>query len=142
MSDAVNHPSHYNQGAIEVIDYIEDRQFNFNVGNAVKYICRAQYKGKTVEDLEKAVFYLKRELKRKPYRKNTIYNYSASDFVDHLPLSLQLAIVSIDSAVLEYTVEKYEKAIVILEKYIAILKDINSREYTKLCTNSVKLRNS
>ena len=36
----INHPSYYS-GKIEVIDYIEDHQMNFNRGNAVKYISRA-----------------------------------------------------------------------------------------------------
>jgi hypothetical protein len=51
----VNHPSHYNAGKIEVIDYIEDHNFNFNLGNAIKYISRCEHKGKKVEDLRKAV---------------------------------------------------------------------------------------
>lgn len=40
-NDNVNHPSHYANGKIEVIDFIEDKNFNFHLGNAVKYICRA-----------------------------------------------------------------------------------------------------
>lgn len=64
--DPVNHPSHYTSGKIEVIDYIEDQGFNFNLGNAVKYISRAGKKdpNKTVEDLQKAIFYINREIKR------------------------------------------------------------------------------
>lgn len=58
----VNHPNHYNQGCIEVIDYIEDKKFNFNLGNAVKYISRCNYKGRKKEDLEKAIWYLEREI--------------------------------------------------------------------------------
>jgi len=63
----VNHPSHYNQGSIEVIDFIEDHNMGFHDGNAVKYICRYKYKGKPIEDLEKAIWYLQRliELERK-----------------------------------------------------------------------------
>lgn len=66
LIEAVNHPSHYNDGKIEVIDYIEDKNFNFNLGNAVKYISRAGKKDKTkeVEDLEKAIFYINREISR------------------------------------------------------------------------------
>ena len=45
-SNSVNHPSHYLHGKIEVIDYIEDKGFNFNKGNAVKYISRAGLKDK------------------------------------------------------------------------------------------------
>jgi len=63
--DAVNHPSHYNVGKIEVIDFIEDNRLNFNLGNAVKYIARCQYKlggSKRIEDLQKAIFYLNRQI--------------------------------------------------------------------------------
>ena len=64
--DAVSHPSHYADGKIEVIDFIEDKGLNFNRGNAVKYVCRAGKKdpAKEVEDLEKAVFYLNHEIER------------------------------------------------------------------------------
>jgi hypothetical protein len=61
---AVNHPSHYNAGRIEVIDAIEAWDLNFHLGNAVKYIARAQHKGNRVEDLKKAAWYLDREIKR------------------------------------------------------------------------------
>ena len=62
----VDHPSHYNTGKIEVIDFIEDQNLNFNLGNAVKYISRAGKKDpkKFREDLEKAIWYLNRELKK------------------------------------------------------------------------------
>lgn len=60
---AVVHPSHYNMyNGIEVADLVE--QMNFNKGNAVKYVTRAEFKGKEIEDLEKACWYLKREIKR------------------------------------------------------------------------------
>lgn len=62
--EAVDHPSHYNQGKIEVIDAIEDWRLNFNLGNAVKYIARCDHKGKKAEDLKKAIWYLQRELKK------------------------------------------------------------------------------
>lgn len=62
--DAVNHPSHYNTGSIEVIDAIEDWRLGFSLGNAVKYIARAAHKGKMIEDLKKARWYLDREIQR------------------------------------------------------------------------------
>lgn len=62
MSDSVNHPSHYTRGKIEVIDFIEDQQFNYRLGNAVKYLCRAGYKNDKAEDLRKAIWYIQREL--------------------------------------------------------------------------------
>lgn len=64
--DPVNHPSHYTYGSIEVMDYIEDKGFNFALGNAVKYISRAGRKDadKTIQDLKKANWYLNREIER------------------------------------------------------------------------------
>lgn len=64
FEEKVDHPSHYNAGRIEVIDFIEDQNLNFNLGNAVKYISRAGKKDpkKFREDLEKAIWYLNREL--------------------------------------------------------------------------------
>lgn len=66
IEDVVNHPSHYTYGSIEVMDYIEDKGFNFALGNAVKYISRAGRKdaNKEIEDLEKANWYLNREIER------------------------------------------------------------------------------
>ena len=62
MKEAIEHPSHYNTGKIEVIDFLEDQGFNPNLWNVVKYICRAKHKGKYLEDLKKAVWYLQREI--------------------------------------------------------------------------------
>lgn len=56
---SVNHPRHYNKGKIEVIDFIEDQQLGFHLGNAVKYICREDMRG-GVEDLQKAIWYIQR----------------------------------------------------------------------------------
>lgn len=66
MTDSVNYPSHYTDGKIEVIDFIEDKGLNFHRGNAVKYIARAGKKdpNKEIEDLEKAVWYLQREIEK------------------------------------------------------------------------------
>ena len=63
-ADNVNHPSHYTSGKIEVIDFIEDKELGFHLGNAVKYISRAGRKNpdKIVEDLQKAVWYINREI--------------------------------------------------------------------------------
>lgn len=66
MNENVNHPSHYTDGKIEVIDFIEEKGLNFHRGNAVKYIARAGKKDKfkEVEDLEKAAWYINREIER------------------------------------------------------------------------------
>lgn len=63
---AVSHPKHYNQGKYEVISVIEDWKLNFHRGNAVKYLARAGHKDKKreVEDLQKAKWYIEREIQR------------------------------------------------------------------------------
>lgn len=65
MDDKVNHPSHYNQGTIEVIDIIQDKlsaeEFTgFCKGNSLKYVLRAGHKGSAIEDYKKAIWYLER----------------------------------------------------------------------------------
>lgn len=59
----VNHPSHYTNGKIEVIDFIEDNLGEgfeyYLVGNIMKYLCRYRYKN-GVEDLKKAKWYLEK----------------------------------------------------------------------------------
>ena len=64
QNDPVNHPSHYTDGKIEVIDFIDDKKLSFCLGNAVKYISRAGKKDpeKTIEDLEKAIWYIRHEI--------------------------------------------------------------------------------
>lgn len=63
-NDPVNHPSHYTDGKIEVIDYIEDKGLGYHLGSALKYISRAGKKdpAKKVEDLKKAAWYLNRHI--------------------------------------------------------------------------------
>lgn len=65
-NDAVNHPSHYTDGKIEVITYIDDKNFNYCRGNAIKYISRAGKKNpeKEIEDLKKAEWYIHHEIER------------------------------------------------------------------------------
>lgn len=60
QEDVINHPSHYTRGKIEVIDFIEDQQLPYHLGNVIKYIARAGYKGDKLEDLKKARWYLDR----------------------------------------------------------------------------------
>ena len=55
-------PSYYKRGKAPVWDFIREQGLNFHLGNAVKYICRAGYKGSAEEDLEKAITYLQNEL--------------------------------------------------------------------------------
>ena len=61
--DMVNHPQHYAHG-IEPIDYIESHDLNFNLGNVIKYVSRSPYKGKELEDLKKAKWFIEREIKK------------------------------------------------------------------------------
>ena len=64
MNDPVNHPKHYtaHPSGVEAIEITE--HFNFNKGNAIKYIWRSADKGKEVEDLRKARWYIDREIAR------------------------------------------------------------------------------
>lgn len=63
--ERINHPAHYNQGSIEVIDYIESLGIaeDFCSGNAIKYISRYKYKGTPLDDLKKAQWYIARLVK-------------------------------------------------------------------------------
>lgn len=65
-STAIDHPPHYNAGRFEVIDVIEDWDLGFHLGNTIKYIARAGKKDPTkwLEDLDKARWYLDREITR------------------------------------------------------------------------------
>jgi hypothetical protein len=64
--DMVNHPPHYTSdpSGVEAITVLRHR--NYNIGNAMKYLWRAGIKDpeKTVQDLEKAIFYINDEIKR------------------------------------------------------------------------------
>ena len=62
LKEMVDHPDHYNQGKIEVIDYIEEIGMgeDFCAGNAIKYLSRYKYKSKPLEDLKKAKWYIER----------------------------------------------------------------------------------
>ena len=61
-TDPVNHPAHYKVGGIETIDFIEAKKLGYNLGNVVKYLTRADHKGNRKQDLEKALWYLNREI--------------------------------------------------------------------------------
>jgi hypothetical protein len=65
MSKDITHSQdHYKQTDIEPIEVIEEYNLNFCLGNAIKYILRADHKGSRVADLEKARWYIERELMR------------------------------------------------------------------------------
>lgn len=60
--DPVNLPSHYRQGKIEVLDFIEDQKLDFHEAQVLKYVVRARHKGNELQDLQKALFYLNRKI--------------------------------------------------------------------------------
>lgn len=64
--DRVDHPAHYGgaDNPHEAIKVIEHYGLGFCLGNAVKYILRAPFKGTQVEDLKKSVWYIQREIAR------------------------------------------------------------------------------
>lgn len=62
LDDMVNSPPHYTTGGIETIDFIEAKELNYHLGNVVKYITRSGHKGDKLKDLEKAQWYLNREI--------------------------------------------------------------------------------
>lgn len=59
------HADHYRKLKPEPIEVIESWGLNFHLGNALKYIARSFYKGSRKQDLQKAIWYLERELERK-----------------------------------------------------------------------------
>ena len=63
--DPVNHPPHYNAhpSGVECITVVE--HMGFNVGNAVKYLWRADETGNALEDLKKARWYVEREIAKR-----------------------------------------------------------------------------
>jgi hypothetical protein len=62
MSDPVHNPPHYKSGGIEVIDVIEAFELGYRLGNVIKYVLRAGRKGDALEDLQKAAWYLDRQI--------------------------------------------------------------------------------
>lgn len=64
QTDMVNHPPHYTSGNIEVWDFIIDQDLNYCLGSAVKYISRAGKKDDAIQDMNKAIRFLEREIKR------------------------------------------------------------------------------
>jgi len=68
MTDPINHPAHYNinafgEQAIETYDYINSWKMGYAEGNVIKYVSRHKYKGKALQDLKKARWYLDKLIK-------------------------------------------------------------------------------
>ena len=78
MVNEVDHPDYYTVGGIETIDFIEQKELGFNLGNVIKYITRCGHKksesmsdyDKALEDLKKAQWYLNREISFRESRKS------------------------------------------------------------------------
>lgn len=65
MNDPINHPKHYTNhpSGIECIQVTE--HMSFNLGNAIKYLWRADEKGAPIDDLKKAAWYINREIEKR-----------------------------------------------------------------------------
>ena len=125
MSNNVNHPAHYTDGKYETIEFIERHGFSFHEGNAIKYISRAGKKdpSKTIEDLEKALWYIKRASNAEDYRPDAI---TAHDYIIDKKLSPALA-----SALALIEASEYEKAEGMLEAEIKRLEKDESIDEQK-----------
>ena len=77
MAETTLSPSYYKRGSAPVWDFIRDQGLNFHLGNAIKYICRAGYKGSKEEDLEKAIVSLQNELTHA--KRQNLSRYNSSD---------------------------------------------------------------
>lgn len=116
MIENINHPQHY-QGKIEVIDFIEDKNLNFNLGNAIKYIARAGKKDKTkyIEDLKKAIWYLERELNSKRKSKIKKGKIKMRDFLEDKNLNANLECAIIYSCIRKHRDEYLKAAIHLID---------------------------
>lgn len=65
MGDPVNHPTHYTSHPSGVEAITITRHMGFNLGNAMKYIWRADLKNDAIEDMKKAIFYLNDEIEKR-----------------------------------------------------------------------------
>lgn len=65
--DPINHPPHYTShpSGVECIEITE--HMNFCIGNAIKYLWRAGLKGDVIDDLQKAQWYIDREIERRTH---------------------------------------------------------------------------
>lgn len=116
--DPVNHPAHYTRhcSGLECIDVVE--HLTFNIGNAFKYVWRCSLKGNEVEDLKKALWYLKREL-----RMQDVTRISGSIISEHEALffTLRQKVVDADPECLigrALASESIEDCIVVVEEAI------------------------
>ena len=74
--DKVNHPKHYGgeSNPYEAIKVIEAWDANFNIGNVLKYISRCGKKDVEIQELEKAAWYLNREIENRKRMEEAEYD--------------------------------------------------------------------
>lgn len=79
MNDPVEHPKHYTShpSGIECIQITE--HMGFNLGNALKYIWRADLKNDAIEDLKKARWYIERELAKRGVSEQSVDTTATTD---------------------------------------------------------------
>ena len=132
-SDPVNHPEHYTKYEHEVIELTE--RMDFCRGNAVKYILRAPFKGKELEDLQKAMWYLKRNLEIHPHfakpdktaqeLAKTFGNEIVCDIVDD---DVGLAIGELEDLIMQKRIDKLEKENELLKKRLQEREEVREDE--------------
>lgn len=81
--EKINNPNHYNGNGFSAIDLIEKYNLNFSIGSAAKYIIRAGKKPSedTVDDLKKAVWYIKREINNKTSLNKILYRFLVNELL-------------------------------------------------------------
>lgn len=62
-ADLINYPSHYTKGGVDTYAFIKAKGLDYAEGNIVKYVVRSRHKGKQLEDLQKAKWYLEQIIK-------------------------------------------------------------------------------
>jgi hypothetical protein len=131
-SDPVNHPEHYTQYEHEVIELTE--RLDFCLGNAVKYILRAPFKGKEVEDLHKALWYLRRSLERDVWPNHddetvklaATYNNEIVDCI--MEDDIGMAIAKIDEILTKKRIEKLEEENELLKRRMQEREDLQKEQ--------------
>lgn len=108
VDDPVNHPNHYTANGIEVIDFIEAKglENDYCLGNVIKYIARAPFKGNYLIDLKKALWYLNRRIEQIENKEDEITEEfdGAPDFIKDDRESLLLEYITLLSEELDETV--------------------------------------
>lgn len=132
--DPVNHPVHYGgkDNSFEAIKVIEAWNPDFNLGNCLKYLSRAgkKHSDKLVEDLEKALWYLKRYHKRRIFVKQaqeSFFTYNPEKVIEAWGLKNRLAsvVTYIGLSCFSYDPLSYiNKAITLLEAEVNSLKGV------------------